>query len=90
MLADKLTTSSVAVVKGKPGNLGYFAGGPGITGSCEFIFCSIWEDADALVACFGAEWHSPHLPHGYEKLIATCSVDHFSPIAGALFARPES
>jgi hypothetical protein len=88
MLAEKLTTRSVAVVRGKPGNLGYFAAGPGITGACDFIFCSIWTDADALADCFGAEWQSPLLPDGYEKLIETCSVDHFSTIAGALFATP--
>jgi hypothetical protein len=39
-LADKLATSSVEVVQGQPGFLGYLAGGPANESQREFIFAS--------------------------------------------------
>ena len=52
-LADKLATSSVQVVQGQPGFLGYLVAGPANESQHEFIFASIWTDADALKARFG-------------------------------------
>ena len=49
-LADKLATSSVQVVQGQPGFLGYLVAGPANESQHEFIFASIWTDADALKA----------------------------------------
>lgn len=77
-LAGKLATSSVAVVQGQSGNLGHLAGLPATAGGRDFIFCSIWRDADALIARFGSDWRSSYLPAGYDELIETCSVQHYS------------
>jgi quinol monooxygenase YgiN len=76
-LAHKLATSSVAVVQGQPGFLGYLVAGPATERQHEFIFASIWADADAIKARFGEEWRVSLLPPGYAELIVECSVDHY-------------
>ena len=76
-LADKLATSSVQVVQGQPGFLGYLVAGPANESHHEFIFASIWTDADALKARFGQEWRVSLLPPGYAELIEECSVEHY-------------
>jgi quinol monooxygenase YgiN len=76
-LADKLATSSVQVVQGEPGFLGYLVAGPANDSEREFIFASMWTDADALKARFGPEWRVSLLPPGYAELIEECSVEHY-------------
>jgi quinol monooxygenase YgiN len=76
-LADKLATSSVEVVQGQPGFLGYLVAGPASEHQHEFIFASIWANADAVKARFGEEWRVSLLPPGYAELIEECSVDHY-------------
>jgi quinol monooxygenase YgiN len=76
-LADKLATSSVQVVQGQPGFLSYLVAGPVNESQHEFIFASIWTDADALKARFGQEWRDSLLPPGYAELIEECSVEHY-------------
>jgi len=76
-LADKLATSSVQVVQGQAGFLGYLVAGPANERQHEFIFASIWTDADALKARFGPEWRVSLLPPGYAELIEECSVEHY-------------
>ena len=76
-LADKLATSSLEVVQGKPGFLGYLVAGPASDLHHEFVFASIWADADAVKARFGEQWRVSLLPPGYAELIDECSVDHY-------------
>ena len=76
-LADKLATSSIEVVQAQPGFLGYLAAGPANERQHEFIFASIWADADAVKARFGEQWRVSLLPPGYAELIEECSVDHY-------------
>ena len=76
-LADKLATSSVEVVQGQPGFLGYLVAGPASELQHEFVFASIWTDADAVKARFGEDWRVSLLPPGYAELIDECSVDHY-------------
>jgi hypothetical protein len=76
-LADKLATSSVEVVQGQPGFLGYLVAAPASEHQHEFIFASIWANADAVKARFGEEWRVSLLPPGYAELIEECSVDHY-------------
>jgi quinol monooxygenase YgiN len=76
-LADKLATSSVQVVQGQPGFLGYLVAGPATKNRHEFLFASIWTNADALKARFGQEWRDSLLPPGYAELIEACSVEHY-------------
>jgi quinol monooxygenase YgiN len=83
-LAEKLNTSSVEVVQGQPGFLGYLVAGPANERQREFIFASIWADADAIKARFGAVWRTSLLPPGYAELIENCSVDHYHLTAQSL------
>ena len=83
-LTNKLATSSVEVVQGQPGFLGYLIAGPASEGQHEFIFASIWADADAVKARFGEQWRVSLLPPGYADLIETCSVDHYHLTAKSL------
>jgi quinol monooxygenase YgiN len=76
-LADKLATSSIEVVQAQPGFLGHLAAGPANERQHEFIFASIWADADAVKARFGEQWRVSLLPPGYAELIEECSVDHY-------------
>jgi heme-degrading monooxygenase HmoA len=85
-LAEKLNTSSVEVVQGQPGFLGHLAAGPANEGRREFIFATIWADADAIKTCFGEEWRASHLPPGYAELIEECFVDHYH-LTGQSLAR---
>jgi len=85
-LAEKLATSSIEVVQGQPGFLGYLVAGPARDHQREFIFASIWADADAVKARFGEEWRVSHLPPGYAELIEECFVDHYH-LTGQSFAR---
>ena len=76
-LADKLATSSVEVVQGQRGFLGYLIADPASEHQHEFIFASIWANADAVRARFGEEWRVSLLPPGYAELIEECCVDHY-------------
>lgn len=76
-LAEKLATSSIEVVQHQPGFLGYLVAGPARDHQREFIFASIWADANAIKARFGKEWRVSHLPPGYAELIEECFVDHY-------------
>jgi quinol monooxygenase YgiN len=76
-LADKLATSSVEVVQGQPGFLGHLVAGPANERQREFIFASIWADADAVKSRFGEEWRVSLLPPGYAELIEECSIEHY-------------
>jgi hypothetical protein len=58
-----------------PGNA--LVAGPASEGQHEFIFASIWADADAVKARFGEQWRVSLLPPGYADLIEECSVDHY-------------
>ena len=76
-LAERLATTSIEVVRGQPGFLGYLVAGPPSDHQREFIFASIWADADAVKARFGEDWRVSHLPPGYAELIEECTVDHY-------------
>ena len=76
-LAEKLATSSVEVVEDQPGFIGYLVAGPANEHQREFVFASIWADADAVKARFGREWRASLLPPGYAELIEECSVHHY-------------
>ena len=77
VLARKLASTSVEVVRNEPGNEGYFFG-HSIPGETDvFVFASVWRDLDAVKARFGADWQSSYLPDGYTDLIEDCSVRHF-------------
>jgi hypothetical protein len=79
-----LASSSVEVVQGQPGFLGYLVAGPASEGRHEFIFTSIWMDSDAVKARFGEQWRVSMLPPGYADLIEECSVDHYHLIGQSL------
>ena len=89
-LADKLATSSVEVVQGQPGFLGYLVAGPASKGRHEFIFASIWADSDAVKARFAEQWRVSMLPPGYAELIEECSVGHYHLTSRALLDAPSS
>jgi len=76
-LAEKLATSSVQVVRGEPGFLGFVCAGPANNADRDFVFASMWRDVEAIKARFGRDWHASFLPTGYAELIEECSVEHF-------------
>ncbi len=79
--ADRLlrnfSTTSAEVVKGQPGNKGYFFGNCVQGGDNVVWFVSVWKDLDAVKERFGGDWQSSYLPEGYEDLIEECSIRHF-------------
>lgn len=76
LLKQKLSDTSVAVVNGKPGNLGYFFGRNLSSDENDLLFISIWKDLQSIKALFGDEWEDSFLPQGYEQLIDSCSIKH--------------
>ena len=76
ILTQKLSETSVAVVQGKAGNLGYFFGENLSSDGSDLVFISVWKDLDSIKAHFGRNWERSYLPDGYEELIESCSIRH--------------
>ncbi len=76
ILKQKLSETSVSVVDGEPGNLGYFFGDNLSSDGSDLVFISVWKDMQAVKTRFGAQWQASHLPEGYEALIESCSIKH--------------
>ena len=76
VLRQKLSDTSVSVVQGKPGNLGYFFGQSVSSDEHDLVFISVWRDVESIKARFGEDWEQSFLPDGYEELIDTCSLEH--------------
>ncbi len=83
-LADKLSTTSAALVRDNAGLVTYLAGGPSQAGDRDFVFITIWRDFNAMKEFFGAEWPRSLLPPGYAALIEHCSVEHYE-LTGQLY-----
>ena len=75
-LKQKLSDTSVSVVNGKPGNLGYFFGANLSSDGDDLVFISVWKNMEAIISLFGEEWAESYLPEGYEELIESCSIKH--------------
>ena len=81
-LIEKFGVTSAEVVRGHPGNQGYFFGhGVGLDKD-YVVFTSVWRDLEAVKARFGDAWRESFLPSGYEGLIAECSIRHIDVSAG--------
>ncbi len=76
-LEKKLSSTSVSVVQGKPGNLGFFYGKKSSPDDHDFLFVSIWDSLESVKSHFGKEWESSFLPPGYAEIIEACSIKHF-------------
>ena len=76
ILKQKLADTSVAGVKGKPGNLGYFFGVNLSSDENDLVFISVWRDLASIKSRFGDDWQESFLPEGYEELIDSCSIRH--------------
>ena len=81
-LIGKFATTSSAVVRDEPGNVGYFYGRIIENDDNVVVFASMWRDMRAVKDRFGDEWQSSYLPSGYESLIEECSVRHFDLSSG--------
>ena len=75
-LKQKLSDTSVDVVNGQPGNLGYFFGRLISSTESDLVFISVWKDMDAIKARFGADWEESFLPEGYEAMIESHGIKH--------------
>ena len=76
LLKQKLSDTSVSVVKGKPGNLGYFFGKNLSAAGNDLVFISIWKDLESVKSLFGRDWEEAFLPEGYDDIIESCSIKH--------------
>ena len=88
-LKQKLSDTSVHVVKGKTGNLGYFFGKNLSSDGNDLVFISVWQDMDSIKLLFGDEWEESFLPEGYDEMIESCSIKHIE-FDGNLLSKPES
>ena len=81
-LIEKFAVTSADVVRGEPGNQGYFFG-EGVASDEDYVvFASVWQDLSAVKARFGEAWQTSFLPPGYDALIDECSVRHIDLSAG--------
>ena len=76
LLRRKLSDTSVSVVQGKPGNLGYLFGQSLSSDEHDLVFISVWRDIESVKARFGKDWEESFLPGGYDELIESCSIKH--------------
>ena len=81
-LIAKFATTSAAVVKGEPGNKGYFFGSGVDRGGDYVAFASVWDSLDAIKQRFGADWQVSFLPEGYDDMIEHCSIRHIDLAGG--------
>lgn len=81
-LLQKFASTSADVVRGEPGNEGYFFGHGVARDDGVVFFASMWSDLASVKARFGADWQLSFLPEGYEDLIDECSVRHIDVSAG--------
>ncbi|MEM1433071.1 MAG: antibiotic biosynthesis monooxygenase [Pseudomonadota bacterium] len=86
-LLGKFASTSAAVVRDEPGNLGYFLRKVVLSDDGVVVFASLWADLNAIQERFGENWQSPYLPPGYERLIDECSVRHIDVSSGWHFRR---
>lgn len=85
----KFRVTSAEVVRGYPGNLGYFFG-HGVDADEDYVaFTSVWNSLDAIKARFGDTWKESFLPPGYEDLIEEHSICHIDVGAGWHVEIPE-
>lgn len=82
ILLEKFASTSADVVRGSPGNEGYFFGQGLAHDDGVVVFASMWTDLDSVKARFGEDWQRSFLPEGYEDLIDECSVRHIDLGAG--------
>lgn len=75
-LKQKLSDTSVSVVSGKPGNLGYFFGENLSSDENDLVFISVWRDLESVKSLFGDDWQESFLPEGYDEMIDSCSIRH--------------
>lgn len=81
-LIRKFRVTSAEVVRGYPGNLGYFFG-HGVDADDDYVvFTSVWNSLDAVKVRFGDTWTESFLPPGYEDLIEEHSIRHIDVGAG--------
>ncbi len=81
-LIEKFGGTSADVVRGHPGNQGFFFG-RGVSSDEDYVvFASLWRDLEEVKARFGDAWRESFLPPGYENLIEECSVRHINVGAG--------
>lgn len=76
LLKQKLSDTSVSVVKGKSGNLGYFFGENLSSDENDLVFISVWKDLESIKSLFGENWEESFLPDGYDEIIESCSIKH--------------
>lgn len=76
VLKQKLSDTSVAIVEGEPGNLGYFFGENITSTGSDLVFISVWKDLESIKSLFGDAWEASYLPEGYEEIIESCSIKH--------------
>ena len=83
-LLERFGTTSVDVVRGEPGNEGYFFGRSVQPDRDRDVvmFVSVWTDLDAIRHRFGTAWQESHLPPGYAELVESCSIRHVDVGAG--------
>ena len=86
LLEQKLSSTSVSVVNGKPGNLGYFYGtNLSSDDDGDLVFVSVWENLESVKSHFGETWEESFLPEGYDDIIERCSIRHLE-IDGSLIS----
>jgi quinol monooxygenase YgiN len=85
VLKQKLSNTSVSVVNGKPGNLGYFFGENLSSDGNDLMFISVWKDLESIKSLFGEEWKESYLPEGYDEIVESCSIKHIE-FDGRLFS----
>ena len=89
LLKQKLSDTSVSVVEGKPGNLGYFFGKNLSSDRDDLVFISVWKNLESVKSVFGEDWEESYLPEGYEEIIDCCSIKHVE-LDGSLLSHPKA
>ena len=80
--AHKLKESSVGVLEGRDGMLGYFAGRPTSVTPDEFVMISLWRDEASVRALAGEDWGKAVMPdEEYAPILREFFTHHYEVIA---------
>ena len=75
---DKFADISLARVQNAPGMISISILKPMKWSPDEYAMITGWMDEASLVSFAGEHWKQPVIPHGMEKFVRECSVDHYA------------
>ena len=73
----KFLSVSVPFIKAQGGYVSVSVGRPTLWAPEEYVMVSVWRNQADIAAFAGERWSQAYIPHGMEKYVAECWVQHY-------------